>query len=168
MNTKESINVFTKIFKKRKLHIYAPVTGEIVSLDQVPDPVFSQKMMGEGVAIMPKGGSIHSPIDGTVILLSETKHAIGLRSNDGTEILIHIGLETVSLKGQGFTVFVNEGERVSIGQLLIEVDWDYIREHASSVITPIVITNSDEREVQYELSKECIMGETVVITTFSK
>ncbi|WP_391117640.1 PTS glucose transporter subunit IIA [Psychrobacillus sp. L3] len=160
--------MFTKLFRKHKLQIYAPITGEILSLDQVPDPVFSQKMMGEGVAIMPKGGSVHSPIDGTVILLSGTKHAIALRSNDGTEILIHIGLETVSLKGQGFTVFVNEGERVSIGQLLIEVDWDYIREHASNVITPIVITNSDEREVQYEVVKECIIGETLLMTASSK
>lgn len=160
--------MLSKLFNKRKLQIYAPVTGEIISLDQVPDPVFSQKMMGEGVAIMPKGGSIHSPVDGTVILLSGTKHAIAIRSNDGTQILIHIGLETVSLKGQGFTVFVNEGERVSIGQLLIEVNWDYIREHASSLITPIIITNSDEREVQYEVAKECIMGETLLMTTSPK
>ena len=96
--------MLSKLFKKRKLQIYAPVNGEVIPLDQVPDPVFSQKMMGEGVAIMPHNGNIHAPIEGTVILVSDTKHAIGLRSSDGTEILIHIGLETVSLKGKGFTV----------------------------------------------------------------
>lgn len=160
--------MLSKLFNKRKLQIYAPVTGEIFTLDQVPDPVFSQKMMGEGIAIMPKNGNIHAPIEGTITLISETNHAIGLLSNDGTEILIHIGLETVSLKGQGFTVAVKTGERVFVGQLLIEVDWEYIRDNAKSIITPIVITNSTEKNVQYEGTKECLMGETVIMVTSPK
>lgn len=160
--------MLSKLFNKRKLQIYAPVTGEILTLDQVPDSVFSQKMMGEGIAIMPKNGNIHAPIEGTITLISETKHAIGLLSNDGTEVLIHIGLETVSLKGQGFTVTVKTGDRVSVGQLLIEVDWEYIHEHAKSIITPIVITNSAEKNVQHEGTKECLMGETVIMVTSPK
>lgn len=156
--------MLSNLFKKRKLQIFAPINGEIIPLDQVPDPVFSQKMLGEGIAIMPKQGSIHAPIEGTVILVSDTKHAIGLRSSDGTEILIHIGLETVSLKGKGFTVLVKAGDTVSVGQSLIEVDWEYIREHAKSIITPIVITNSAERTVKCEVAKEGIMGETVLMT----
>ncbi|MBO0603441.1 PTS glucose transporter subunit IIA [Sporosarcina sp. E16_3] len=160
--------MLSKLFKKRKLEIYAPVNGQIVPLDQVPDPVFSEKMMGEGIAIMPDNGNIHAPVAGTVVLVSDTKHAIGLRSNDGTEILIHIGLETVALKGEGFTVLVAAGDKVSVGQSLIEVDWDYIREHAKSIITPIVITNSAERNVQLEVTKEGIMGETVLMTISPK
>ncbi|WP_186670959.1 PTS glucose transporter subunit IIA [Sporosarcina sp. BP05] len=160
--------MLSKLFKKRKLEIYAPVNGQIVPLDQVPDPVFSEKMMGEGIAIMPDNGNIHAPVEGTVVLVSDTKHAIGLRSNDGTEILIHIGLETVALKGEGFTVLVAAGDKVSVGQSLIEVDWDYIREHAKSIITPIVITNSAERNVQLEVTKEGIMGETVLMTISPK
>ena len=160
--------MLSKLFKKSKLQIFAPINGEIIPLDQVPDPVFSQKMLGEGVAIMPKQGSIHSPIEGTIILVSDTKHAIGLRSSDGTEILIHIGLETVSLKGNGFTVLVKAGDAVSVGQSLIEVDWDYISEHAKSIITPIVITNSAERNVKCEVAKEGIMGETVLMTISTK
>ncbi len=160
--------MLSKLFKKRKLEIYAPVNGQIVPLDQVPDPVFSEKMMGEGIAIMPDKGNIHAPVEGTVVLVSDTKHAIGLRSNDGTEILIHIGLETVALKGEGFTVLVAAGDKVSVGQSLIEVDWDYIREHAKSIITPIVITNSAERNVQLEVTKEGIMGETVLMTISPK
>ncbi len=160
--------MLSKLFNKRKLQIYAPVNGQIVPLDQVPDPVFSEKMMGEGIAIMPDKGNIHAPIEGTVVLVSDTKHAIGLRSNDGTEILIHIGLETVSLKGKGFTVLVKAGDKVSVGQSLIEVDWDYIREHAKSIITPIVITNSAERKVQLEVAKEGIVGETVLMTISPK
>ena len=160
--------MLSKLFTKSKLQIYAPITGEVLPLSQVPDPVFSEKMMGEGIAIMPQKGNVHSPIDGIVTLVSTTKHAIGLRSNDGTEILIHIGLETVSLKGQGFTVFVQTGDYVSIGQLLIEVDWEYVRAHAQSIITPIVITNSAERKVFYEGAKTCLMGETVIMATSAK
>ncbi len=160
--------MLSKLFKKRKLQIVAPINGEIIPLDQVPDPVFSQKMMGDGVAIMPDKGNIHAPVEGTVILVSDTKHAIGLRSNDGTEILIHVGLETVLLKGMGFTTLVKAGDKVSLGQSLIEVDWDYIREHAKSIVTPIVITNSAERDVLCFHTKEGIMGETVLMTISPK
>lgn len=160
--------MLSNLFRKRKLQIFAPVNGEIVPLDQVPDPVFSQKMLGEGIAVMPEQGNIHAPIEGTVVLVSDTKHAIGLRSSDGTEILIHIGLETVSLKGIGFTVLVKVGDKVSVGRSLIEVDWDYIREHAKSIITPIVITNSAERNVQCEVTKKGVMGETVLMTVSAK
>jgi PTS system glucose-specific IIA component len=160
--------MLSNLFKKRKLQIFAPINGEIIPLDQVPDPVFSQKMLGDGIAIMPESGNIHAPIEGTVVLVSDTLHAIGLRSNDGTEILIHVGLETVSLKGKGFTVLVKAGDTVSVGQSLIEVDWDYIREHAKSIITPIVITNSAERNVKCEVAKEGIMGETVLMTVSAK
>ena len=160
--------MLSKLFKKRNLEIYAPVNGEIIPLDQVPDPVFSQKMMGEGIAIMPDKGNIHAPVEGTVLLVADTKHAIALGSKDGTEILIHIGLETVLLGGKGFTVLVNVGDKVSLGQPLIEVDWDYIREHATSIVTPIVITNSLERNVHCVDTKEGIMGETLLMTISTK
>lgn len=160
--------MLSKFFKKRRLQIYAPVNGEVLPLEHVPDPVFSEKMMGEGIAIMPAEGSIHSPIAGTVILVAETKHAIGIRSNDGTEILIHIGLETVSLKGKGFNVHVKMGDSVSVGRLLIDVDWGHVRDHAKSTITAIVITNSGEREIHFEQVKESIMGETVLMTAYPK
>ncbi|MEK5070942.1 PTS sugar transporter subunit IIA [Sporosarcina sp. FSL K6-1508] len=160
--------MLSNLFKKRKLQIFAPVNGDIIPLDQVPDPVFSQKMLGEGIAIMPTTGNIHAPIEGKIVLVADSLHAIGIRSNDGTEILIHIGLETVSLQGKGFTVLVKAGDKVSLGQSLIEVDWDYVREHAESIITPIVITNSKEREVQCSHTMEGIMGETVIMTVSAK
>ena len=156
------------LFKKRKVEIYAPANGEIIPLDQVPDPVFSQKMMGEGVAIIPEEGTFHAPVEGTVVLISDTKHAIGLRTNDGTEILIHIGLETVSLGGKGFTVLVETGDKVSLGQPVIEVDLDYIREHATSIVTPVIITNSSEKNVQFTQTKAGIMGETLLMTVSNK
>ena len=112
--------MFAKFMKKNKVQVFSPLNGQVIPLEQVPDPVFSQKMMGEGVAIMPTGGDIVAPIDGTVVLISKTKHAIGIRTKDDTEVLIHVGLETVTLKGEGFTVFVNEGDVVSIGQKLMK------------------------------------------------
>lgn len=156
------------LFKKRKLEIYAPVNGEIIPLDQVPDPVFSQKMMGEGVAVIPTEETFRAPVEGTVVLIADTKHAIGLRTADGTEVLIHIGLETVSLEGKGFTVLVETGDTISLGQPLIEVDLEYIREHASSIVTPIIITNSSEKAVQCTHTKDGVSGKTLVMTVSNK
>jgi sugar PTS system EIIA component len=153
-------------FKKGKLQIYAPLNGAIIPIEEVPDPVFSQKMMGEGVAMIPTGGNIHAPVNGTVILIAATKHAVGIRADDGTEILIHVGLETVALNGKGFTLAVNEGDKISVGQLLMMVDWEYIKVHAKSKVTPIVITNNLVGKKQYTLTEEknAVQGETVIIS----
>lgn len=158
------------LFKKKPLEIFSPVTGAVIPLSEVPDPVFSQKMMGEGLAVMPSGGNIHSPVNGTIMLVAATKHAVGIRAEDGTEILIHVGLETVALNGTGFTADVKEGEKVSAGQLLLEVDWDYISKNAKSIVTPIVITNSDDGKKRFAMTEEveAIQGKTVIITASSK
>ncbi|MFP5111397.1 PTS sugar transporter subunit IIA [Bacillaceae bacterium C204] len=160
-----------KFLKKEKVvEIYTPVNGSIIALEDVPDPVFSQKMMGEGIAVIPTNGNIHSPVKGTVILIAATKHAIGIRAENGVEILVHVGLETVSLKGEGFNSVVNVGDQVSVGQLLIEVDWEFICTNAKSIITPIVITNSLQNKNQYILTKEkeAIQGRTVLINATAK
>ncbi|HLS09868.1 PTS glucose transporter subunit IIA, partial [Lentibacillus sp.] len=132
--------MFKKLFKKgdSKTEIYAPVNGEIVPLEEVPDPVFSQKMMGDGVAVKPSEGKIYAPVDGEVVQIPDTKHAIGLRANDGTEVLVHIGLETVSLNGEGFTPSVSTGDHVTAGQPLMAFDLEYVRENASSDVMPVV------------------------------
>ncbi|WP_097677926.1 PTS sugar transporter subunit IIA [Bacillus massilinigeriensis] len=157
-------------FKKPKLQIFAPVNGAVMSLEEVPDPVFSQRMMGEGVAMVPKEGNIFAPVQGKIIQIAPTNHAIGILADDGSEILIHIGLDTVNLKGKGFTVRVKEGDQVSVGQLLMEVDWEYLRENDKSIITPIVITNSLDSNKRYEIGdeKEGIVGETVIMTASGK
>ena len=94
--------------------IYSPVDGELMDMTDVPDPVFSQKMMGDGVAVKPKNGTIVSPVDGEIIQLFHTKHAIGIRTLSGLELLIHIGLETVGLNGEGFEAHIKEGDKVTI------------------------------------------------------
>jgi sugar PTS system EIIA component len=159
-----------KFFKKAKLQIFTPVNGEIIPIEQVPDPVFSEKMMGEGIAVIPAGGDICSPVEGTIIQVAPTKHAIGILTEDGTEILVHIGLETVALKGEGFAVAVHVGEKVAAGQLLVQVDWEFIKGNAKSIITPIVITNSNEGKKKYTFTadKEGIAGKTVIITGSEK
>ena len=119
--------------------------------------------MGDGVAIQPSGSHIYAPFSGEIILVAPTKHAIAIRSKNGDEILIHIGLETVSLKGMGFHVVVKEGDRVEDGQLLIEVDWGYVEKHVESAVSPIIVTKS-EKEVTYGVGGTCTQGETVILT----
>ncbi|MBD1381653.1 PTS sugar transporter subunit IIA [Metabacillus arenae] len=131
--------------------VFSPLNGQLIEIEKVPDPVFSQKMMGDGVAIEPTDGKVVSPVDGEIIQLFHTKHAIGIKSSSGMELLIHIGLETVNMNGEGFEAHVKEGDKVSVGDPLITCDLDLINEKATSTVTPIVITNGDIVE---SLSKE--------------
>ncbi|RDW17367.1 PTS glucose transporter subunit IICBA [Oceanobacillus arenosus] len=124
----------------------SPVTGEIKPISEVPDPVFSGKMMGDGFAIAPTHGTIVSPVDGKIVNLFPTKHAIGIESDAGREILIHVGIDTVKLEGKGFEALVVQDDRVVKGQPILNVDLDYVKEHAPSIITPIVFTNLQEGE----------------------
>jgi sugar PTS system EIIA component len=142
--------MFKNLFKSKKVEvettILQPLEGEIVPLDVVPDPVFSQKMIGDGFAVNPTNGTVVSPVDGEVISVFPTKHAVSVKSTDGREILIHVGLETVSLNGEGFTSFVSDGERVKKGQKLLEADFNVIKEKVPSIITPVIFTNLAEDE----------------------
>lgn len=124
----------------------SPITGEIHPITDVPDQVFSGKMMGDGFAILPEEGIVVSPVRGKVLNVFPTKHAIGLQSDGGKEILIHFGIDTVSLKGEGFTSFVSEGDRVEPGQKLLEVDLEAVKPKVPSLMTPIVFTNLAEGE----------------------
>jgi glucose PTS system EIICBA or EIICB component len=126
--------------------IVSPIKGEIKPITEVPDQVFAGKMMGDGFAIIPMEGTVVSPVDGKIINLFPTKHAIGIMSDNGREILIHVGIDTVNLKGQGFETLVSENDRIEKGQPLLKVDLDYIKKHATSTITPIVFTNLKEGE----------------------
>lgn len=123
--------------------VLAPVTGRIISLEEVSDPVFAQKMLGDGMAIEPTSSQILAPFDGTVAATFPTMHAIGLRSLTGLECLIHIGIDTVTLEGQGFHLLVEEGQNIKQGAPLIELDYQILRSSGKDLVTPIVITNSD-------------------------
>ena len=127
-----------------KKSIFAPMSGTVVPLEQVPDEVFSKKLLGDGVAILPKEGKIYAPVDGEVATVAETLHAYGFLSKEGMEILIHVGLETVHLKGEGFISHVKAGDSVVRGDLIAEVDLDFLKSRDISAITPVVICNGAE------------------------
>ena len=121
----------------------SPIKGEVKPLSACTDLAFASGAMGKGVVIEPTEGKVYAPCDGQVMMLFETLHAIGLKSENGAELLIHVGLDTVKLNGQGFKAYVQGGDSVKKGDLLIEFDIDFIKEKGLSVTTPMVITNAD-------------------------
>jgi sugar PTS system EIIA component len=139
--------MFKKLFGKEEVKteetIVSPLTGTVVNLEEVPDPTFAKKMLGDGVAIKPTEGKVVSPIDGEVVNLFPTKHAIGIQGKSGLEVLIHIGLETVNMNGEGFEAHVSQGDKVKAGDLLVSFDLNLVEEKATSTITPVVFTNGD-------------------------
>ncbi|WP_054955525.1 glucose-specific PTS transporter subunit IIBC [Paenibacillus dakarensis] len=145
--------------------IVAPVNGELMDISNVPDPVFAERMTGDGFAVLPHDGKIASPVYGKVFNVFPSKHAVGIMSDGGKEVLVHIGVNTVKLKGQGFKVLVNEGDLVSAGQPIMEVDLEYVKEHAKSIITPVIFSNLPEG-VSVKLNKTGVVkaGEPNIIT----
>ena len=127
-----------------KIPVAAPMTGKAVGLDQVPDKMFAEGILGKGIAIIPDEGIVKAPFQGQVKMIAPTKHAIGLISDRGVNIVIHIGIDTVNLQGKGFEVLVKEDQWVEKGEPLMKVDLDFIRENHLNPITPIIVTNSDE------------------------
>lgn len=144
--------------------ILAPLTGKAVPLSEVPDPVFSDKVLGDGVAIIPADGKIVSPVDGEISTVAETGHAYGFTSEDGQEILVHVGLETVSLNGECFKVYGKAGDKVKKGDLVAEVDLGYLKEKEINPITPVLLCSDTEgKELQYG-EGEVEAGKSVVLT----
>lgn len=128
--------------KSLTLDLYSPIKGKTVHLEKLSDEAFSSKIVGDGIAIEPENGQVFSPVDGKVMMLFETKHAIGLGTDSGAEILIHIGMDTVKLKGEGFEAFVKNGDRVKRGQKIIEFDLELLKSKGYTLTTPVVITNT--------------------------
>src|SRR5690554_1139945 len=128
-------------FKRKKIvEFKAPVHGETIDLADVPDQVFADKIVGDGMAFLPEEGVLFAPVSAEVVQVFPTKHAIGLRTKEGLEVLIHIGLDTVELKGEGFTCFI-QGQQVKAGEKMMEFDLNFLAEQGKSSITPLVITN---------------------------
>lgn len=145
----------------RSVTIVAPCDGEVIPLSEVPDQVFSGGMMGDGVGFIPRQSEIVAPFHGKVKALFPTKHAIGIESTDGVELLIHIGIDTVKLNGEGFESFIKVGDEVAEGQLLMKVDLEYLQQHAPSIVTPMIVTNLGERQIEVEDVKEVEKGQRV-------
>ena len=126
-----------------RLSLKAPLSGVVVPLDQVPDPVFAQRMVGDGVSIDPISSSLTAPCDGTVVQMHSSAHAVTIASSQGVEILMHVGLDTVQLRGKGFNARVKNGDTVRAGDVLIDFDADYVATHARSLLTQVIITSGD-------------------------
>lgn len=158
--------IFMKNVQKENalFSVTAPVSGKIVALSQVPDPVFSDKVLGDGIAIIPSEGKIYSPVTGTVASVAATRHAYGFSCENGVEILVHFGLETVGLQGEGFTPHVKEGDQVKAGDLVAEVDMKLLESKGINPITPVLICDSPE-EMKMEVCEGNVKaGKDTVLT----
>lgn len=145
-----------------KISLVAPISGKIKDITEVDDITFSQKLLGDGVAIEPIEGEVVAPANGTITQIFHTKHAISMDVK-GISLLIHIGMDTVNLKGQGFTVFVEEGEKVKAGQKLMDVDFNFIKENGYVTDTAIVIVNTDEMKSIEKHSGKVLKGQDIII-----
>ncbi|MCW9698038.1 MULTISPECIES: PTS glucose transporter subunit IIA [unclassified Avibacterium] len=159
---------FDKLFgsksnKTVEVEIYAPLSGDIVNIEDVPDVVFSEKIVGDGIAIRPTGNKLVAPVDGVVGKIFETNHAFSMESTDGVELFVHFGIDTVELKGEGFRRIAEEGQTVKRGDTIIELDLELLEAKAKSVLTPVVISNMDEVSHIEKKTGEVVAGDSVVL-----
>ncbi len=155
---------FLDIWKNKRIlsnDIVSPVTGKILPTFEIADTVFSQEMMGQTIAIIPDDGTIVSPVSGVLELVFPTKHAFGVKTNDGLGFLVHIGIDTVTLKGKGFKSFAKKGDRVHFGQKIIEVDLETLKAAGIDTTVMLIITekNRDDFKIEYPKKENVIRGE---------
>ena len=154
---------FKKLFGKNTDDFYAPMAGKAVPISEVPDPTFAEGMLGNGIAIEPSEGKVYAPCDATVDMMFTTGHAVSLVADCGAEVLIHVGLETVSLEGKPFKVYAASGDKVKKGQLLMEVDLDAVKAAGLPIITPMLICNTDEYPTFNTIVGKNVTNDDVVI-----
>ncbi len=158
---------FSKLFgkseEKNANGIFAPIAGQAVPVSEVPDPTFSSGMLGNGVAIIPTDGKVYAPCNATVDMMFTTGHAVSLVADNGAELLIHVGLETVGLEGKCFTVHVQNGQKVKKGDLMIEVDLEGVKAAGLNTITPVLVCNSDDFGTFNTITGKAVTNADVVI-----
>ncbi len=151
-------------FLKKNFQLIAPVNGKLVDLSKVPDEVFAQKLAGDGVAIESTGDIIVAPADGVLSLIFKTNHAFAMTLDNGAELLVHIGIDTVELQGEGFERLAEEGKRIKAGDPIVKINREYITEKGLSLITPILITNSDNfKEITYKTDVNVTAGKDTIL-----
>lgn len=149
--------------KRTTIVVTAPLSGKVISITEVPDPVFSGKMMGDGAAILPEDGKIYAPIDGVLTTIAPTQHAFGYTGENGQEVLVHVGLETVGLNGEGFTVHKKAGDKVKAGDLVAEVDLEFLKNKGLNTVTPVVICGGADGAAVEMVGTEVTGGKSPVL-----
>jgi len=157
-----------EFLNNKKVHLYAPVNGRTICLDDVPDKVFSSHMMGEGIAFEFNDNIVCSPCDGVISLIPSTLHAFGIYANNGAEILVHIGLDTVYLNGKGFEKLATQGDKVKKGTPIIKIDRQFMNQQIVSLITPVVITNSNNYDIAIHNNRSVKVGESKILEVKKK
>lgn len=166
------MSFFSDLFNSKKtnfskeIEIIAPLSGDIINIEDVPDLVFSKKIVGDGIAIKPSGNQILAPVNGTIGKIFETMHAFSIISEENVELFVHFGIDTVKLKGEGFKKIAQDNQKVKIGDEIIIFDLDFLTEKAQSVLTPVVISNMENFKKIQKSSGTIIAGETVIITLY--
>lgn len=156
---------FFKKNSNKEIKLVAPITGKTLDLSNVPDKVFAEKLAGDGIAIDPNGDVIVAPADGKLTLVFKTLHAFAITLTNGAELLVHIGIDTVSLNGEGFQQLVEAGTMVKAGTPIIKIDRDFILNKGFSLITPILVTNMDiVKELKANVDKDVVSGKDEVIS----
>lgn len=154
-----------EVFKKNKeIPVYAPMDGEVEAISDVPDEAFSEKMLGDGAAILPDSGNVFSPVDGVVADVTDTKHAFCITTDDGSDLLLHIGVNTVNLKGEGFEVFVSNGDRIHVGDKIAQVDLELLKKYGLPLDTPVLLTEPENFEIVKTNSGKMRGGKDVLFT----
>lgn len=144
--------------------VYAPVSGDIVAIEKVPDVVFAEKIVGDGIAIAPKGELILAPIDGTIGKIFETNHAFSIESPQGLELFVHFGVGTVELRGKGFKRLAEEGQQVKVGDPILSFDIDYLKDQVDSLLTPVVLANMEDVKYLDKAQGSVTAGKDVIFT----
>ncbi|CAL4318174.1 PTS system glucose-specific EIIA component [Buchnera aphidicola (Periphyllus testudinaceus)] len=148
---------------KKKIEIIAPISGKIVPIENVPDVVFSKKIVGDGIAIKPTEENIVSPVNGIIGKIFKTLHAFSIESFEGIQIFVHFGIDTVQLNGDGFTSYAKEGQKVKKGDLIIKINLKLLKKTAKSIITPVVISNIDEIKIIEKKEGLIIAGKSIIM-----
>lgn len=153
-----------KLFKKKEISICAPFDGDVMDIKDVADPVFSQLMMGDGCAILPTSGIICAPVSGTVTFIINTNHAVCITTDEGLELIVHYGIDTVKYGGKGFDMKVSVGQKVKAGDILYHCDMEFFRAYSVDLTSPIVVTNGDLfKIIRKKLKNGVKTGEEIMV-----
>ncbi len=155
-----------RLFKPKKQILFSPVDGNIVKLEDVPDEVFSAKLAGDGMAIMPHSNTFVAPISGVVSKIFSTNHAFSIRTKNGLEVMVHIGLDTVELNGEGFKALAKEGDKVSVGKPIISADLAFIESKGKPIVTPIVVNHKKDIVISSDKIRTIREGEELMSIAF--